>query len=264
MEDYKVILIGAGPGDAKLLTIKAAEYLGKASFILIDRLVNPEIVQQFANPTAKIFYVGKHGGHISANQNEIETLLIECALQPGITVRLKGGDVAFFSNALSEIGILNKNNIPYEIVPGITAASGAAASLGISLTARKSARGVRFLTYQYSSANLYFNWDDLAHTSDTLIFYMASRGLSDLVESMNHYSRHDKSIAVIEQATTPQERVFKSSLNHFEKELGHIQFKQPALVIIGEVVKLFSQSPSINFSTTSFFKEHNYANRIAI
>lgn len=252
-----MIIAGAGPGDAGLITIKAARSLGEASYILVDRLVNQDILTQFANPRARVFYVGKHGGQDSITQESINDLLVDCANLPGITVRLKGGDVAIFSQVTSEIETLNAHRIPYEIIPGVTAASGVSASLNIPLTARSYSQGVRFLTYYNDESPL--NWRDLAQTSDTLVFYMSVKSLPALVAKLNQFAQSDKPVAIVEQATTPYERVITSSLLRFHQELGTAALQPPAIIIIGDVVNLYQNPSQQNQLTTSFFNKHTHA-----
>lgn len=254
-KEPKVILAGAGPGDASLITIKAAEFLGMADYILVDRLVNPAIVQLYANSKAEVVYVGKQGGKESISQEAINALVVEYGKKDGLTVRLKGGDVAFFSQAIFEIRALNENNIPFEIVPGVTAASGASASLKTPLTVREISRGARILTYHDGEHFTSVEWRNMADTTDTLIFYMSSKSLPELVHNLRQYAYHDKTIAIIEQATTPQERVLISSIFKFENELADAIINQPALVIIGEVMKLYEGPSQAKEKTVSFFKE---------
>ena len=255
----KVIIAGAGPGDPELITIKAVNCLRVANYILVDRLVNQELIELYANPDARIIYVGKHGGKESINQDSINDLLVDYGQRAGITVRLKGGDVAIFSQLLSEIEILNEHKIPFEIIPGITAASGASVSLGIPLTARSYSQGVRFLTYFDDEQVSNSNWEDLVITADTLVFYMASKSLDGLVSKLNQFAEKNKALAIIEQATTPQERVIISSLFTFKEELSDVVIHQPALLIIGDVVSLYHKPSQLNQSRNSFFKEHTYA-----
>src|SRR5687768_10477325 len=150
LQSYKgrVIIAGAGPGDPDLITIKAMKYLAVADVILTDRLVSPELLDRYANPSATIIAVGKQCRHgHSTPQETINTLLVEHARAGSLVVRLKGGDVSVFANVLDELSVLTANNIAFEIIPGITAAMGAAAYAGIPLTARGYATAVRLLTY---------------------------------------------------------------------------------------------------------------------
>jgi siroheme synthase len=163
-------------------------------------------------------------------------------LQGKLVVRLKGGDVSFFSNVLDELEILIKNGIAYEIVPGITAASGAAAYAGIPLTARDHATAVRFLTYYKSSMVDDAYWKELAQTNDTLVFYMSSETLDGLVAKLAAYNIDpSKKLAVIEQATTPYQQVYVSGIYEYEQNLKGRSFLSPSLIIVGKVVNLQEQ-----------------------
>lgn len=239
----KVILIGAGPGDPELLTLKAARWLQQADVVLTDRLVSKEILETHVGINAEVVYVGKQcrKGR-STPQATINELLVEYALQNKIVVRLKGGDVSIFSNILDELQTLVENNIPYEIVPGITAALGAAAYSGIPLTARNHATAVRFLTYYRSDVVEEKKWRELAGTDDTLVFYMSAETVSAVVEKLtsNNISK-GKKLAVIEQATTPFQQVHIYDLYGDLKKLQQTQFASPSLVIIGNVVTLHQQ-----------------------
>ena len=148
----KVILAGAGPGDPDLITVKAANFLQQADVVLTDRLVSKVILSRYTKPSAEIIEVGKQCRRgISTPQQTINELLVRYASQGKLVVRLKGGDISFFSNVLDELEALVANEIAYEIVPGVTAASGAAAYAGMPLTARDHATAVRFLTYYKST-----------------------------------------------------------------------------------------------------------------
>ncbi len=238
-----VILAGAGCGDPELITVKAVKYLQQADVILTDRLVSEEILKAHANPAAEIVYVGKqNNAAASVPQQTINQLLAHYALQGKLVVRLKGGDIAFFSNVLDELETLVQNNIPYEIIPGITAASGASAYAGIPLTARGFTTSVRFLTYYKTDVVSDAYWKELAATNDTLVFYMSSDTLEAVVSNLvaNNISE-EKLLAVIEQATTPLQTVTTSSLYDYDDTIKGKQFASPTLVIIGKVVALHQQ-----------------------
>jgi uroporphyrin-III C-methyltransferase len=236
----KVILAGAGPGDPDLITVKAARYLQKAEVVLTDRLVSAEILETYLNKEAEIVYVGKQCGKgTSTKQSTINELLVEYALQGKFVVRLKGGDISFFSNVLDELQVLTANNIPYEIIPGITAAAGASAYAGIPLTARNFSAGVRFLTYYKQDVYPETYWKELAQTDDTLVFYMSSETLGMLVARLTENNiSGDKLLAVVEQATTPFQHVHTCNLYEYAEKLRQVSFLSPSLVIIGKVVGL--------------------------
>ena len=236
----KVILAAAGCGDPELITVKAVRYLQQADVVLTDRLVSDVILKEHVNKTAEIIYVGKQNNKLSSvPQEEINQLIIKYALQGKLVVRLKGGDIAFFSNVLDELQVLVENNIPYEIIPGVTAASGASAYAGIPLTARGYSTSVRFLTYYKSDIVTDEYWKELAATNDTLVFYMSSETLDAVVENLLlHKIDADKLLAVVEQATTPLQNVSVTGLYEYAATLKGRQFASPSLVIIGKVVAL--------------------------
>jgi uroporphyrin-III C-methyltransferase/precorrin-2 dehydrogenase/sirohydrochlorin ferrochelatase/uroporphyrin-III C-methyltransferase len=239
----KVILAGAGCGDPELITVKAARYLQQADIVLTDRLVSDEIIRQYVRKEAEVIYVGKQCRRgFSTPQESINEMIKEYANQGKLVVRLKGGDVSLFSNILDELRVLAENNIPYEVIPGITAATGAAAYAGIPLTARGYSTAVRFLTLYKSDAVTAAYWKDLAATDDTLVFYMSSETLDEVVEKLtaNHIAT-DKLLAVVEQATTPLQHVHTSSLDNYNKTMKGQRFISPSLVIIGKVVALHQQ-----------------------
>ncbi len=236
----KVVLAGAGPGDPELLTIKAAYYLQKADVVLTDRLVSKQILANYVSANAEIIHVGKQCRRgISTPQQTINELMLDYALMGKLVVRLKGGDVSIFSNILDELEALVANDIPYEIIPGVTAALGAAAFAGIPLTARGYATSVRFLTYYKSDVVTDEYWKELANTNDTLVFYMSSETLLNMVGKLisNHIDG-DKPLAIIEQATTPLQNVHICNIYDFQKKFEGRSFISPSLIIIGKVVSL--------------------------
>lgn len=239
----KVYLIGAGPGNPDLITVKAVKAIAKADVVLADRLVSPEILETYVNKDTELIYVGKEcSKNASTPQSLINTLMVDYALQNKTVVRLKGGDVSIFSNILDELQSLKENHIPFEIIPGITAALGAAAYAGMPLTARGYSTSVRFLTYYKSEILTDEYWLDLANTQDTLVFYMSKGNLTGLVEKFIDLNvSNEKKIAVIEQATTPYQKVYTSSFEDFSKTLGDKAFASPSLVVIGKVVNLHEE-----------------------
>ncbi|AKH95572.1 uroporphyrinogen-III C-methyltransferase [Elizabethkingia anophelis] len=239
----KVYLIGAGPGDPDLITVKAIRAITEADVILCDRLVSPEIVDNYVGKETEIVYVGKEcSKKASTPQSSINELMIEYALQNKTVARLKGGDVSIFSNILDELQVLKENKIAYEIIPGVTAALGAAAYAGMPLTARGYATSVRFLTYYKSEIMTEDYWKEIAETNDTLVFYMSVGNLTNLVDKFKEYDvSSEKKIAVIEQATTPFQKVYTSSFEDFAQKLGHKLFASPSLVVIGKIVNLHEE-----------------------
>jgi uroporphyrin-III C-methyltransferase len=243
IKNGKLIIAGAGPGDPELLTVKAARALQVADVVLTDRLVSEEILSTYVNEDAEIIYVGKQCRRgISTPQQTINELIIYHCLLGKTVVRLKGGDVSIFSNILDELETAAAHNIPYEIIPGVTAALGAAAYAGIPLTARGYSTSVRFLTYYKSDIVSDAYWKELANTEDTLVFYMSSETLDKVVEKLTANNIHeDKLLAVVEQATTPLQNVHIANLYEYKNKLQDRKFISPSLVIIGKVVSLHEQ-----------------------
>lgn len=236
----KVIIAGAGCGDPELITVKAARYLQMASVVLTDRLVSKEILSRYVSSTAEIIYVGKQCRRgFSTPQQTINELMVQFAKEGKLVVRLKGGDVSVFSNILDELEAVVANNIPYEIIPGVSAAMGAAAYTGIPLTARGYSTAVRLLTLYKSEVVSDAYWEELAQTEDTLVFYMSSETLDTVVENLvKNNIDAAKLLAVVEQATTPFQQVHISSLYKYATSVKSKIYASPTLVIIGRVVAL--------------------------
>ena len=240
LQKGKVIIAGAGCGDPELITMKAVRYLQQADVVLTDRLVSKEILKQYVNAKASVIYVGKQCRRgFSTPQKTINELMVQFALEGKLVVRLKGGDATVFANVLDELEAVVANHIPYEIIPGISAAMGAAAYTGIPLTARGYSTAIRLLTFYKSDVVTDAYWKELANTNDTLVFYMSSETLDGVVENLlKNNIAADKLLAVVEQATTPMQKVHISSLPGYQKKLGGKVFASPTLVIIGKVVSL--------------------------
>jgi uroporphyrin-III C-methyltransferase len=238
----KLILAGAGPGDPELITLKLQKRLSVADVIITDRLVNPAIFEH-APKDATIIFAGKQGySDKSVLQEEINQLIIQHTTNGRVVVRLKGGDVAFFSNVLDELLTAVAAGLEVEIIPGITAASGASASTGIPLTARGYSRGVQFIAFNPTNFYSTDKWKSLAATTDTLVFYMAARNVIDLAELLLRYSKRPVTpLAVIEQATTPQQQVHITTLKNCADDFSGLEFSSPSLVVIGEVVNLYRE-----------------------
>jgi uroporphyrin-III C-methyltransferase/precorrin-2 dehydrogenase/sirohydrochlorin ferrochelatase/uroporphyrin-III C-methyltransferase len=239
----KVVFVGAGPGDPELITVKAVRWLQKAEIVLADRLVSPQIIEDYVSHYAEVIPVGKQCGRgVSTPQSYINELLVKYAEQGKLVVRLKGGDVSIFSNILDELTVLAEKNIPYEIIPGITAATGIAAFSAIPLTARNHSKGVRFLTYYKSDVLSEDYWKELAQTDDTLVFYMSSETASEVVEKLTaHNISAEKLLAVVEQGTTPNQQITIVNLYEYSRTTINRKLASPSLLIIGRVVQLHQQ-----------------------
>ena len=232
-----IYFISAGPGDPELITLKAIKLLSKADVVLYDRLVASEILDYARRDAIKI-NVGKVKDFHLKTQDQINELMRKYALQGKVVARLKGGDATIFARLSEEIDAIKDLNIPYQIVPGITAASGAAAYSGISLTSRNSEKSVKFLTlYKDDLVNDKF-FQDLGKSQDTLVFYMSSHHLGTISQKLiQHSKKPDTKIAIIEQATTKYQKTYVSTLENFAKDFGDRKFTSPSLAIVGDVVK---------------------------
>ena len=256
-----IIFVGAGCGDPELITIKGMKALQHADVVLTDRLVSPQILSDYVSPSAEVIYVGKQcrKGY-STKQWFINELMIQFAKDRKNIVRLKGGDVSILSNILDELEALKENNISYEIIPGITAALGAAAYAGMPLTARGYSTAVRFLTAYQSDIVPQNYWKELANTSDTLVFYMSSETLPIVKENLCRFGiDEDKKLAIIEQATTSHQRITIRSL--YEDLPSVNEFVSPTLVVIGKVVDLHAR---FNWFMANDEKENSYFNHSGI
>lgn len=233
----EVYLIGAGPGDPELITLKGVAKLGLADVVLYDRLVNSAILQHAPNH-AEYILVGKQGYGPSTLQSDINQLLVKFALLGKIVVRLKGGDVSFFSNILDELEVLTENNIAYEIIPGVTAASGCAAYTGIPLTARQLSDEVHILSIHNTCNYTTADWAYIAGLRGTIVLYMSASNLLEITNELIAQHVDDRKLILIEQGTLPNQKQYLSSLHQVKHDFADKKFASPALVIIGAVVEL--------------------------
>ncbi|MEP0355051.1 uroporphyrinogen-III C-methyltransferase [Paraglaciecola sp.] len=238
-----VHLIGAGPGDAELLTLKAYRLIQTADVVMYDWLVNPDIIEMIPAKVERIF-VGKKCGNHSMKQADICELMVEVAQTGKNIVRLKGGDPAIFARAGEECDILAKHQIDFAIVPGITAASGASAYAGIPLTHRECAQSVRFITAHLKSTKAEPNWCAIVEgakgtneNGETLVFYMGLKRIDTIMQRLAQNGlRPDMPVAVIDQASTSQQRVCVGTLMDIATKVQAEKFQGPAVTIVGEVV----------------------------
>ncbi|WP_136485585.1 uroporphyrinogen-III C-methyltransferase [Vibrio sp. H11] len=235
-----VTLVGAGPGDPDLLTVKALRAIQNARFIVFDNLVSADIRALFP-AEAKTLYVGKAKGHHSATQDEINQILAKYAQSGVNVVRVKGGDGFVFGRGAEEMLYLTKKGIKVDVIPGITAASGCTTYANIPLTHRGLAQGCTFIT-AHADKQLSVNWSALAQLNQTLVIYM---GLSktDLIsaELMAHGMSSDTPVAMIENGCTAQQRVFTGVLSELSQIKTQHQIQSPALIVIGQVVSVANQ-----------------------
>jgi uroporphyrin-III C-methyltransferase/precorrin-2 dehydrogenase/sirohydrochlorin ferrochelatase len=234
----EVYLVGAGPGDPDLLTFKAARLLQSADVVLYDRLVSPAIVDM-ARRDAQRIYVGKRRADHSVPQTEINQLLVDLALQGKRVVRLKGGDPFVFGRGGEEIELLAKHFIPFQVVPGITAANGAACYAGIPLTHRDYAQSVRFVAGYLKGDSVEHDWTTFQSTTETLVFYMGLMGLPVICEQLQACGRSpDTPIAMVERGTQLEQRVLTGTLATMVAVVARAKPAAPTLIIVGDVVRL--------------------------
>jgi uroporphyrin-III C-methyltransferase/precorrin-2 dehydrogenase/sirohydrochlorin ferrochelatase len=234
----EVYLIGAGPGDPELMTFRALRLLQRADVVLHDRLVNPEIVAM-ARRDAEKRYVGKRRSEHSVPQDRINETLVELAREGKFVARLKGGDPFVFGRGGEEIQELAEAGIAFQVVPGITAGNAAACYAGIPLTHRDYAQSVRFVTGHTKDGKLRHRWEDFLSESETLVFYMGLVGLPIICRELQRAGRaSDTPIALVEQATTPQQRLLTGTLASMPGLVESAQPQPPTLIIVGQVVEL--------------------------
>ncbi len=230
----KVWLIGAGPGDPELLTLKAVRALGEAEVVMIDDLVNPAVLDHC--PTARVIRVGKRGGCRSTPQAFIHRLMLRYARQGRCVARLKGGDPCIFGRAGEEAEWLAARGVSSEIVNGITAGLAGATACGISLTLRGVARGVTLVT-AHTQDDTAPNWAALAATGTTLVVYMGVARLSEIQQGLLDGGLPLATpVAMIENASLPSQRECRSTLQELQVDAALFQLQSPAILVIGEVV----------------------------
>ena len=235
----KVFLIGAGPGDPDLLTVKALRLVQGADVVVFDRLVSPEIMALIPEGT-RLIDVGKAAGHHSVPQERINALLIELARAGQRIVRLKGGDPLIFGRGSEEAAELAAAGVAFEYVPGITSAQGAAASTGVPLTHRGLASGVRYVTgHRAHDARLDLDWASLADPDTTLVVYMGAANIAEIAfELMRHKLPAHMPVMAVSAATTPRETRIVSTLGGIAADIATAAPEAPVLFIIGRVVSL--------------------------
>ncbi len=234
----EVYLIGAGPGDPDLMTFKALRLLQRADVVLYDRLVAPEIVELCRKDAERVF-VGKARANHAVPQEDINKLLVHYAKQGRKVARLKGGDPFIFGRGGEEIEELAEEKIPFQVVPGVTAAAGCASYAGIPLTHRDYAQSVRFVTGHLKDNSINLPWDELVHGRQTLVFYMGLVGLPVICEQLMAHGRSgDTPIALVQQGTTRHQKVVVATLSTMVDEVAKNPVKAPTLIIVGEVVSL--------------------------
>lgn len=236
-----VYLVGAGPGDPDLLTLKAARLITQAEVVVYDRLVSGEVLA-LTNPRAKLISVGKQAGHHPVPQDAINRILIREARTGCTVVRLKGGDPLVFGRGSEEALALRSAGIRCEVVPGITAAQGCAAATGVPLTHRGLATSVRFITgHCRADEPLDFDWHGLADPDTTLVVYMGAANIAHIAERLITGGLGPSTpVLAINNGTMPNERRLVSRLCDVTDDVAVARFKGPLLFVIGRVVSLYA------------------------
>ncbi|WP_198243523.1 siroheme synthase CysG [methane-oxidizing endosymbiont of Gigantopelta aegis] len=237
----EVYLVGAGPGDPDLLTLRALRLMQQADVVVYDRLVSPKILDMTRRDSEKI-YVGKQRNNHSLPQESINDLLARLALAGKRVVRLKGGDPFIFGRGGEEMETLISKKIPFQVVPGITAASGCASYAGIPLTHRDHAQSCTFVTGHLKDGSINLNWQQLATSNQTIVIYMGLVGLAQICQSLiEHGCPKTHPIAIIQQGTTDNQRVITGTLATLPDKIKYEALTAPTLIIIGTVVTLHNK-----------------------
>lgn len=265
--DGQVFLVGGGPGDPDLLTIKALQVMQLADVIVYDYLIADDILR-LCRKDADMISVGKKAGEHTLPQEKINQLLVDLAKEGKVVCRLKGGDPYIFGRGGEEAQLLVENNIPFNVIPGITAASACSASTGIPLTHRDYSQSVQFITGHFKSAEQKSasdktpgkanqpNWTALAASNQTLVIYMGIIRSSNVKDNLIKHGRAASTpVAIIENGTRPNQRVVTGTLEHLDTLADEHNIGSPALIIVGEVVDLHKTLSAANLDSSFYLSE---------
>lgn len=234
----EVYLVGGGPGDPDLLTFRALRLMQQCDVCVYDKLVSPEVMA-LVRRDAELIYVGKSRDQHTLPQEEINQLLARLALEGKRVLRLKGGDPFIFGRGGEEIETLMQQNVPFQVVPGITAANGVSSYAGIPLTHRDYAQACLFITGHLKEGTLDLDWVAMSRPRQTVVIYMGLVGLAQICEQLiAHGVSPNMPAAVVQQGTTQRQKVVSATLKDLAKKVDEAKIKAPCLTIIGEVVKL--------------------------
>ncbi|HSB99323.1 MAG TPA: uroporphyrinogen-III C-methyltransferase [Burkholderiaceae bacterium] len=237
----RVFLVGAGPGDPDLLTLRAARLLSRADVVVYDHLVGAAVLDLIGADAQRI-YAGKERDHHSMTQRDINTLLVRLAREGRQVVRLKGGDPFVFGRGGEELQALAAEGVPFEVVPGITAACGVTSYAGIPLTHRDHAQACLFVTGHLKDGSANLDWAALARPRQTVVIYMGLAALADIcAQLVAHGLDAATPAAVIEQGTTLEQQVVSATLADLPARVAEAELRSPCLIVVGEVVRLREQ-----------------------
>jgi uroporphyrin-III C-methyltransferase/precorrin-2 dehydrogenase/sirohydrochlorin ferrochelatase len=237
----KVYLVGAGPGDPELLTLRAVRLIQQADVVVYDNLVSPGVIG-FVSPAAERIYAGKRRNEHTLRQEQINSLLVKLAGEGKQVVRLKGGDPFIFGRGGEELQTLAAHGVAFEVVPGVTAASGVSSYAGIPLTHRDYAQCCLFVTGHLKDGTADLDWPSLVRLNQTVVIYMGLGGLPEICrQMMAHGAASNLPIAVVQDGSISTQKVVTGTLADMPEKVAQAGLKSPCLTIIGEVVKLHDE-----------------------